>query len=205
MEDLWNSLEEWLILLKSEILTLQVPSDAVPPASKGDAGLHKEEAEVMMGKNINVHDSTSNSSESVECQTILENDKKVNPKSSDLKSTSDEGERGHRTVPDGQIQDGARVLGNPHDAKTSSSDGKINEYLLDAMVPRIMVIIESFYMCCSCQSPPKLTSPRFIEFVSRHEAVLQLLIEHNPGNIFNHFHFLLDCPELMSRFLHIIR
>lgn len=205
MEDLWNSLEEWLILLKSEILTLQVPSDAVPPASKGDAGLHKEEAEVIMGKNINVHDSTSNSSESVECQTILENDKKVNPKSSDLKSTSDEGERGHRTVPDGQIQDGARVLGNPDDAKTSSSDGKINEYLLDAMVPRIMVIIESFYMCCSCQSPPKLTSPRFIEFVSRHEAVLQLLIEHNPGNIFNHFHFLLDCPELMSRFLHIIR
>ena len=27
----------------------------------------------------------------------------------------------------------------------------------------------------------------------------------NPKVIFDHFHFLLECPELMSRFMHIIK
>lgn len=27
----------------------------------------------------------------------------------------------------------------------------------------------------------------------------------NPKIIFDHFHFLLECPELMSRFMHIIK
>lgn len=210
MEDLWNSLEEWLILLKSEILVLQAnsdASDAVLHTFKGNLESHK--AAEVTEQNLSMQDSSSSSRESqlVESQTILESDKKVNPETSDFKSASDsssEEERGHRMVPEGQMQDGAKILGNP-EVKSTSSNGKIDENLLDAMVPRIMVIIESFYMCCSCQSPPKLTSPRFIEFVSRHEAVLQFLVEHNPGNIFNHFHFLLDCPELMSRFLHIIR
>lgn len=80
-----------------------------------------------------------------------------------------------------------------------------------------------------------MTSPRFIEFVCRHDEVLkcfvtryvggfQLLCQccrllfsvlwwslllapcfRNPKIIFNHFHFLLECPELMSRFMHIIK
>ena len=29
--------------------------------------------------------------------------------------------------------------------------------------------------------------------------------DRNPKIIFNHFHFLLECPELMSRFMHIIK
>lgn len=31
------------------------------------------------------------------------------------------------------------------------------------------------------------------------------LFFRNPKIIFNHFHFLLECPELMSRFMHIIK
>ncbi|KAK1794639.1 hypothetical protein P4O66_001355 [Electrophorus voltai] len=47
---------------------------------------------------------------------------------------------------------------------------------------RLSAVIQAFYMCCSCQMP-----------------------QGNPKIIFNHFHFLLECPELMSRFMHIIK
>ncbi len=51
----------------------------------------------------------------------------------------------------------------------------------------------------------RMTSPKFIEFVVRHDSVLKYFVSRNPKVIFQHFHFLLECPELMSRFLHIIR
>ncbi|XP_048349784.1 E3 ubiquitin-protein ligase HACE1 isoform X2 [Sphaerodactylus townsendi] len=47
---------------------------------------------------------------------------------------------------------------------------------------RLSAVIQAFYMCCSCQMP-----------------------SGNPKIIFDHFHFLLECPELMSRFMHIIK
>lgn len=124
--------------------------------------------------------------------------------------------------------------------------------------------------CCCCQSissltfinfvSPRMTSPRFIEFVCKHDEVLKCFVTRwvnycgplpylftqylkyefllkrllsffqlrcpacltvsclvsfcsslhhlffrNPKIIFNHFHFLLECPELMSRFMHIIK
>lgn len=113
----------------------------------------------------------------------------------------------------------------------------------------------------SSRSSLRMTSPRFIEFVCKHDEVLKcfvtrwvnmalchtsassfletgywssnlfplnlfpllhlcsltspchfslcsslcLLFFRNPKIIFNHFHFLLECPELMSRFMHIIK
>lgn len=70
---------------------------------------------------------------------------------------------------------------------------------------RLSAVIQAFYMCCSCQMPQGMTSPRFIEFVCRHDEVLKCFVTRNPKIIFNHFHFLLECPELMSRFMHIIK
>ncbi|KAM6082015.1 E3 ubiquitin-protein ligase HACE1 isoform 5-T5 [Chlamydotis macqueenii] len=51
----------------------------------------------------------------------------------------------------------------------------------------------------------RMTSPRFIEFVCKHDDVLKCFVNRNPKIIFDHFHFLLECPELMSRFMHIIK
>ncbi|XP_025150435.1 E3 ubiquitin-protein ligase HACE1 isoform X6 [Bos javanicus] len=51
----------------------------------------------------------------------------------------------------------------------------------------------------------RMTSPRFIEFVCKHDEVLKCFVNRNPKIIFDHFHFLLECPELMSRFMHIIK
>ncbi|XP_072264804.1 E3 ubiquitin-protein ligase HACE1 isoform X2 [Pyxicephalus adspersus] len=70
---------------------------------------------------------------------------------------------------------------------------------------RLSAVIQAFYMCCSCQMPPGMTSPRFIEFVCNHDEVLKCFVTRNPKIIFDHFHFLLECPELMSRFMHIIK
>ncbi|KAM3855557.1 E3 ubiquitin-protein ligase HACE1 isoform 2-T2 [Vipera latastei] len=70
---------------------------------------------------------------------------------------------------------------------------------------RLSAVIQAFYMCCSCQMPQGMTSPRFIEFVCKNDNVLKCFVNRNPEIIFDHFHFLLECPELMSRFMHIIK
>ncbi|KAJ8290876.1 hypothetical protein GJAV_G00018710 [Gymnothorax javanicus] len=79
------------------------------------------------------------------------------------------------------------------------------EDVISMTASRLSAVIQAFYMCCSCQMPPGMTSPRFIEFVCKHDEVLKCFVTRNPKIIFNHFHFLLECPELMSRFMHIIK
>ncbi|XP_028653477.1 E3 ubiquitin-protein ligase HACE1 isoform X2 [Erpetoichthys calabaricus] len=101
------------------------------------------------------------------------------------------------------------------DAKTSSPKAEVNiehqkacvdgEDVISMTANRLSAVIQAFYMCCSCQMPPGMTSPRFIEFVCKHDEVLKCFVTRNPKIIFNHFHFLLECPELMSRFMHIIK
>ena len=49
-----------------------------------------------------------------------------------------------------------------------------------------------------------LLSHYLLSFFSLHSS-LCILFFRNPKIIFNHFHFLLECPELMSRFMHIIK
>ncbi|XP_029959180.1 E3 ubiquitin-protein ligase HACE1 isoform X2 [Salarias fasciatus] len=79
------------------------------------------------------------------------------------------------------------------------------EDVISMTANRLSAVIQAFYMCCSCQMPQGMTSPRFIEFVCKHDEVLKCFVSRNPKIIFNHFHFLLECPELMSRFMHIIK
>ncbi|XP_006815383.1 E3 ubiquitin-protein ligase HACE1-like [Saccoglossus kowalevskii] len=77
--------------------------------------------------------------------------------------------------------------------------------MVSATADRLCAVTQAFYMCCSCQSKDRMTSPRFIEFVCRHDDVLKFLVTRNPTIIFDYFDFLLECPELMSRFMHIIK
>ncbi|XP_061614497.1 E3 ubiquitin-protein ligase HACE1 isoform X9 [Phyllopteryx taeniolatus] len=79
------------------------------------------------------------------------------------------------------------------------------EDVISMTANRLSAVIQAFYMCCSCQMPQGMTSPHFIEFVCKHDEVLKCFVNRNPKIIFNHFHFLLECPELMSRFMHIIK
>ncbi|XP_028326413.1 E3 ubiquitin-protein ligase HACE1 isoform X3 [Gouania willdenowi] len=79
------------------------------------------------------------------------------------------------------------------------------EEVISMTANRLSAVIQAFYMCCSSQMPQGMTSPRFIEFVCKQDEVLKCFVTRNPKIIFNHFHFLLECPELMSRFMHIIK
>uniref|UniRef100_UPI00398E5137 E3 ubiquitin-protein ligase HACE1 isoform X2 n=1 Tax=Pristiophorus japonicus TaxID=55135 RepID=UPI00398E5137 len=88
------------------------------------------------------------------------------------------------------------------DNMTEGSDGLD---VISMTANRLSTVIQAFYMCCSCQMPQGMTSPRFIEFVCKHDEVLKCFVTRNPIIIFDHFHFLLECPELMSRFMHIIK
>ncbi|XP_078681334.1 E3 ubiquitin-protein ligase HACE1-like [Branchiostoma floridae x Branchiostoma belcheri] len=87
----------------------------------------------------------------------------------------------------------------------STSRSHSAQDVVAACADRVCAVIQAFYNCCSCHTPQGMTSPRFIEFVVRHDAVLKFLVTRNPKIIFDHFHFLLECPELMSRFMHIIK
>ncbi|KAJ7341797.1 hypothetical protein JRQ81_007055 [Phrynocephalus forsythii] len=90
-------------------------------------------------------------------------------------------------------------VGSTHEAYADCQD------VISVTANRLSAVIQAFYMCCSCQMPQGMTSPRFIEFVCKHDNVLKCFVNRNPKIIFDHFHFLLECPELMSRFMHIIK
>ncbi|CAN0226672.1 unnamed protein product [Lampetra fluviatilis] len=79
------------------------------------------------------------------------------------------------------------------------------EDVIEVTADRLSAVIQAFYLVCSCTTPDGLTSPRFIEFVCRHDGVLKCFVTRKPKIIFHHFHFLLECPELMSRFMHITK
>uniref|UniRef100_A0A4W5KM43 E3 ubiquitin-protein ligase HACE1 n=1 Tax=Hucho hucho TaxID=62062 RepID=A0A4W5KM43_9TELE len=78
------------------------------------------------------------------------------------------------------------------------------EDVISMTANRLSAVIQAFYTCCSCQMPQGMTSPCFIEFVCKHDEVPKCFVTRNPNIIFNHFHFLLECLELMSCFMHII-
>ncbi|XP_078504436.1 E3 ubiquitin-protein ligase HACE1 isoform X1 [Lissotriton helveticus] len=95
--------------------------------------------------------------------------------------------------------------GNATDLMGKAEAVADGEDVISMTASRLSAVIQAFYLCCSCQMPPGMTSPRFIEFVCKHDEVLKCFVTRNPKIIFDHFHFLLECPELMSRFMHIIK
>ncbi|PVD28501.1 hypothetical protein C0Q70_11089 [Pomacea canaliculata] len=71
-------------------------------------------------------------------------------------------------------------------------------------VPRVCALIRAFYMCSQSNKNSSEKSSQFFAFFQRHIKTLKLFVERDPQLIFNHFHFLLSCPELMSNFLTIV-
>uniref|UniRef100_A0A8C1SSN1 E3 ubiquitin-protein ligase HACE1 n=1 Tax=Cyprinus carpio TaxID=7962 RepID=A0A8C1SSN1_CYPCA len=152
LELLWHSLDEWLVLISTELD--KESTDATTSSSGNDiASLFLKKQEV---------------------------DSSVSSENSPL------------------LLDAKSVMKTPE----GYADG---QDVISMIANRLSAVIQAFYMCCSCQMPHGMTSPRFIEFVCKHDEVLKCFVTRNPKIIFNHFHFLLECPELMSRFMHIIK
>ncbi|XP_068189431.1 E3 ubiquitin-protein ligase HACE1 isoform X1 [Antennarius striatus] len=152
LELLWHSLDEWLVLISTEL-----------------------------GRNGS--DPSSSSSSSSEIASLLLKQREADRSGSTTKLTP---------LLDPQIVMETEVCPNGED-------------VISMTASRLSAVIQAFYMCCSCQMPQGITSPRFIEFVCKHDEVLKCFVTRNPKIIFNHFHFLLECPELMSRFMDIIK
>ncbi|XP_033859369.1 E3 ubiquitin-protein ligase HACE1 isoform X1 [Acipenser ruthenus] len=163
LELLWHSLDEWMVLIATELEKNRRDPDS--GATNITSILLKQ------------READSNSS-----PALGENG---------LHSAAAKSDNQGQLIPD-------TILEN----QEAYADG---EDVISMTASRLSAVIQAFYMCCSCQMPQGMTSPRFIEFVCRHDEVLKCFVTRNPKIIFNHFHFLLECPELMSRFMHIIK
>ncbi|XP_019355452.1 E3 ubiquitin-protein ligase HACE1 isoform X2 [Alligator mississippiensis] len=162
LELLWHSLDEWLVLIATELMK-------------------------------NKRDSTNITS------ILL---KQKGPEQQDATPTPSFDTAG--------TESGEKLSIDARDSKAYDAAGKQEacadcQDVISMTANRLSAVIQAFYMCCSCQMPQGMTSPRFIEFVCKHDDVLKCFVNRNPKIIFDHFHFLLECPELMSRFMHIIK
>ncbi|XP_024055291.2 E3 ubiquitin-protein ligase HACE1 isoform X4 [Terrapene carolina triunguis] len=156
LELLWHSLDEWLVLIATELM--------------------------------------KNKRDSANITSILLKQKGPNQPAFDAAGTESR-EKLSTDTGDSKAYDVARK----QEACADCQD------VISVTANRLSAVIQAFYMCCSCQMPQGMTSPRFIEFVCKHDNVLKCFVNRNPKIIFDHFHFLLECPELMSRFMHIIK
>uniref|UniRef100_A0A7M4FQL6 E3 ubiquitin-protein ligase HACE1 n=1 Tax=Crocodylus porosus TaxID=8502 RepID=A0A7M4FQL6_CROPO len=162
LELLWHSLDEWLVLIATELMK-------------------------------NKRDSTNITS------ILL---KQKGPEQQDATPTPSFDTEG--------TESGEKLSIDAKDSKAYDAAGKQEacadcQDVISMTANRLSAVIQAFYICCSCQMPQGMTSPRFIEFVCKHDDVLKCFVNRNPKIIFDHFHFLLECPELMSRFMHIIK
>ncbi|XP_063773112.1 E3 ubiquitin-protein ligase HACE1 isoform X1 [Pseudophryne corroboree] len=164
LELLWHSLDEWLVLIATELTKSQRDSTNITCILLKQKPLDQQDLSLAHQSAVGENGSTEHLSVSLSTE--------------DFRSYETVG--AHEAVADGQ------------DVISMTSN-------------RLSAVIQAFYMCCSCQMPLGMTSPRFIEFVCKHDEVLKCFVTRNPKIIFDHFHFLLECPELMSRFMHIIK
>ncbi|XP_075058943.1 E3 ubiquitin-protein ligase HACE1 isoform X2 [Mixophyes fleayi] len=164
LELLWHSLDEWLVLIATELTKSKRDSTDITCILLKQTPLDQQDISLAHQSGIGENGSLEHLSVSLSTE--------------DFKSYETAGAQ--EAVADGQ--DVISVTAN-----------------------RLSAVIQAFYMCCSCQMPLGMTSPRFIEFVCKHDEVLKCFVTRNPKIIFDHFHFLLECPELMSRFMHIIK
>lgn len=161
LELLWHSLDEWLVLIATELM--------------------------------------KNKEDSTDITSILLKQKGQDQEAPSLSAFEPPGPGSYESLPPGPGDSKPEVLAGEQEASADCQD------VISVTANRLSAVIQAFYMCCSCQMPPGMTSPRFIEFVCKHDEVLKCFVNRNPKIIFDHFHFLLECPELMSRFMHIIK
>uniref|UniRef100_A0A8C0KYT1 E3 ubiquitin-protein ligase HACE1 n=1 Tax=Canis lupus dingo TaxID=286419 RepID=A0A8C0KYT1_CANLU len=161
LELLWHSLDEWLVLIATELM--------------------------------------KNKKDSTDITSILLKQKGQDQDGTSIPPFEPPGPGSYENLSSGTGESKPDALGGKQEASADCQD------VISMTANRLSAVIQAFYMCCSCQMPPGMTSPRFIEFVCKHDEVLKCFVNRNPKIIFDHFHFLLECPELMSRFMHIIK
>ncbi|OWF50952.1 E3 ubiquitin-protein ligase HACE1-like [Mizuhopecten yessoensis] len=206
LEMLWQLLDDWLNLLKMEFE--RNPENFKKEISNGNLNSLVKEClnDPHVGDSVDsIKESKTVKDVSVEKVGTEEKVEKDEPKSMgasvEWEITPSEGATTHHKV----VATKFTLADMEEQLLKRLSLEQADQDVVGVTLPRICGVVQAFYTCCSCQVQQGMTSPRFIEFVWRHNHVLKALVSRNPKVIFDHFHFLLECPELMSQFLYIIK
>ncbi|XP_052242685.1 E3 ubiquitin-protein ligase HACE1-like isoform X2 [Dreissena polymorpha] len=111
-------------------------------------------------------------------------------------STSSEPSPGIHDNNDGHTE----ATGKESPRPRAQTEVKRGPPLIEVMPPKVCSVIHAYYLVCSYTR----ASTVFAQFVRDHMAVIQALILRNPTLIFEHLHFVLDSPELLTSFLSVI-
>lgn len=176
LELLWQLMEEWLNIVKEEVQCSKVANSSSTQRNVKSAPPDLVESSLQTGP----QSQTQNLNQSSQC--ISED------------TTTSSSSVNQLSVPS-TIQ-----MRKPLSVDCQDLD------VLEVMVPRLCGVIHAYYLMCTCdQDSTEGTSARFVQFVGDNEDLLMSLVERKPTMIFDHFHFLLDVPEMMTVFLPIIR
>ncbi|XP_033102438.1 E3 ubiquitin-protein ligase HACE1-like [Anneissia japonica] len=209
LEALWNTLEQWLLLMASELKKLPLQNTETHSCITSNvSGIPSEEKQDIVGKKTTECSNHIQKSDDGYCK--VEKDHKPEDDCLKLGTKSDvkTGTSGEFDIilKEGSLDDKKIIeLSRKSIIRSLSSDTVKESETLLITSDRVCAVIQAFYTTCSTQMRQSMTPPRFIEFVCRHDAVLKFFVTKNPKVIFNYFNFLLECPELMARFLTIIQ
>lgn len=129
---LWHSLDEWLVLIATELM--------------------------------------KNKKDSTDITSILLKQKGQDQDGASIPPFEPPGAGSYENLSPGTGESKPDGLGGKQEASADCQD------VISMTANRLSAVIQAFYMCCSCQMPPGMTSPRFIEFVCKHDEVLKCFV-----------------------------
>ncbi|XP_065829938.1 E3 ubiquitin-protein ligase HACE1-like isoform X2 [Oscarella lobularis] len=221
MESLWEVLEQWFLLLANEVSQSDVKT--VLSAEPEKPAVAEEPAKSRIG-------ATPDKVASLLVRTTPTHVRRAFLRSVSQSSLPQRGPSTREDEPLGRwsgnwegwqhgfSRSRHRAVLSPPAADSITGDdtnlfGEVGHLLaggvIGAFSDRLCAVTHGFYLhCCMCESNARRSRSgmeRFVTFADRHEKVLKILLARNPKLIFAHFHFLLELPDLLRRFIHIVR
>ncbi|ELW50058.1 E3 ubiquitin-protein ligase HACE1 [Tupaia chinensis] len=135
LELLWHSLDEWLVLIATELM--------------------------------------KNKKDSTDITSILLKQKGPNQDATSIRPFEPPGPGSYENLSTGTGESKPDAFSGKQEANADCQD------VISMTANRLSAVIQAFYMCCSCQMPPGMTSPRFIEFVCKHDEVLKCFVNRS--------------------------
>eukprot|EP00118_Oscarella_pearsei_P013757 m.113286 g.113286 ORF g.113286 m.113286 type:complete len:1025 (+) comp37458_c1_seq4:1355-4429(+) len=222
MESLWNVLEEWFVLLAKEVSRAEEREISTKQPDQETEERHSQPSEVAMAR-----------ISSVEVASMIVNTTPAYMRHAFLRSISQSALPIDKLMGDSLQSQGRwsgnwegqygfsssrhRVVRSPDNVKEEETEVEDLTSLLghmngsggnDGFSDRLCAVTHGYYLHCRCEGnvrESQIGLDKFFSFAKRHEKVLKILLARNPKLIFAHFHFLLELPELLPDFIHIVR
>lgn len=176
LELLWTSLEEWLNILKGEIDQQDAKRSTLPPHKSTSLEMVANNVlgSEVKGQNLDKNRSLSMPAAGKEAkETLIKNFFGQTLENLNMETVS-QAQCINTSV---NTSDSKRGATNAHtELMKLKSSNEDSVTVFCTMATRVCAVIQAFYMCCSCVMKHKMTSPRFIEFVMRHDQVLKFLV-----------------------------